>query len=328
MKEVIISDKEANQRLDKFLLKFFDKAPKSFIYKMLRKKRIKYNSLKAEGHEIIKQGDSLQMYIAEETVSQLQSQGSLNELTTVSFKVLYEDRNILVVDKPAGCISQKETKDSINSLQDQILLYLWQKGEYDFESNNSFTPAICNRLDRNTSGIIIAGKSVTALQEISKGLQKGNITKEYIALVKGLLKSKATLKAFLVKNQSLNQVTVSDNEIPYSKPITTKIEPIKSTDKYTYLKVFLTTGRPHQIRAHLAHIGYPVIGDKKYGHRGTNMTFLRKYSLNHQFLHAYRIKFDNFSGDFQYLNGKVITATLPEYLKNILSTIFENFSID
>ena len=321
MKEVNITGKEENQRLDKFLLKYFNNAPKSFVYKMLRKKRIKFNGKKAEGNEIIKNGDKLQMYIAPETMDSLMSEKEIVKAER-HFGIVYEDDNILVVSKPAGLLSHPESTADKNTLIDQILYYLYEKGEYDMSKESSFTPAICNRLDRNTGGIVIAGKNLAAVQAVNKAIAQRKIKKYYITMVRGEFTQAKELFGYHVKDELTNTVKVLKKEAPGAKKIFTKVKPIAVKDNFSLLEIDLITGKSHQIRAHLKSMGYPVIGDRKYGEMRVNTRFKDKYGLNNQFLFAYKIAWHENEGVMAYLNGKEFTAVLPDYIENIKRDYF------
>ena len=321
MKEVNITGKEEKQRLDKFLLKYFNNAPKSFVYKMLRKKRIKFNGKKAEGNEIIKNGDKLQMYIAPETMDSLMSEKEIVKAER-HFGIVYEDDNILVVSKPAGLLSHPESSADKNTLIDQILYYLYEKGEYDMSKESSFTPAICNRLDRNTGGIVIAGKNLAAVQAVNKAIAQRKIKKYYITMVRGEFTQEKELFGYHVKDELTNTVKVLKKEAPGAKKIFTKVKPIAVKDNFSLLEIDLITGKSHQIRAHLKSMGYPVIGDRKYGEMRVNTRFKDKYGLNNQFLFAYKIAWHENEGVMAYLNGKEFTAVLPDYIENIKRDYF------
>lgn len=321
MKEVNITGKEENQRLDKFLLKYFNNAPKSFVYKMLRKKRIKFNGKKAEGNEIIKNGDKLQMYIAPETMDSLMSEKEIMKAER-HFGIVYEDDNILVVSKPAGLLSHPESSADKNTLIDQILYYLYEKGEYDMSKESSFTPAICNRLDRNTGGIVIAGKNLAAVQAVNKAIAQRKIKKYYITMVRGEFTQEKELFGYHVKDELTNTVKVLKKEAPGAKKIFTKVKPLAVKDNFSLLEIDLITGKSHQIRAHLKSMGYPVIGDRKYGEMRVNTRFKDKYGLNNQFLFAYKIAWHENEGVMAYLNGKEFTASLPDYIENIKRDYF------
>lgn len=321
MKEVNITGKEENQRLDKFLLKYFNNAPKSFVYKMLRKKRIKFNGKKAEGNEIIKNGDKLQIYIAPETMDSLMSEKEVVKAQR-HFGIVYEDENILVVSKPAGLLSHPESSADKNTLTDQILYYLYEKGEYDMSKESSFTPAICNRLDRNTGGIVIAGKNLASVQAVNKAIAQRKIKKYYITMVRGEFTEEKELFGYHVKDELTNTVKVLKKETPGAKKIFTKVKPLAVKDNFSLLEIDLITGKSHQIRAHLKSMGYPVIGDRKYGEMRVNTRFKDKYGLNNQFLFAYKIAWHEEEGIMAYLNGKEFVAALPDYIENIKRDYF------
>lgn len=322
MQNIIITNKEEGQRFDKYLQKHFNKATKSFIYKMLRIKRIKLNGQKASGKEILKTGDEIKFYIAPETMESFKETESFDETIKIEFKKLYEDGNILVINKPSGLLCQKDSNTDKNSLIDQVCFYLYTKGEYDPNSDISFRPALVNRLDRNTSGIVIVGKTVRALQTLGEASKNNKILKYYNALVKGESIKKQTYTAYLTKDRESNLVNVTEDEVAGSKKIVTTFETIRRNEKFTLLSVLLYSGKPHQIRAHLAFLDLPIVGDKKYGHKGTNMTFLRKYKLNNQFLHASKIVFKDLEGDFAYLNEMEISCKLPVELAEIVDDVF------
>lgn len=320
MKQIIINDSQSNQRLDKFLLKYFNKSSKSFVYKMLRKKRIKYNNAKASGNEIISAGDILDLYISPET------QEDMIEIKEIiiaipEFTVLFEDNNVLIVNKPAGLLCHPNNDIEKNTLVDQILYYLYEKGEYNPKENNSFIPGICNRLDRNTSGIVIAGKNLRSMQSLNE-IIKGDAEKHYYALVKGWVTKNSTIKGYISKNRDTNEVEVTEKETEFSKQATTFIEPVTNNKKYTLLDAKIISGKPHQIRAHLKYAGFPVIGDKKYGEVPENIYFERKFSLNRQFLHNYKFIFKDIEGYLSYLSRKEIYCKLPNDLNSIKKSLF------
>jgi len=321
MKEVNITEKEENQRLDKFLLKYFNTAPKSFVYKMLRKKRIKYNGKKAEGSEIIKSGDTLQMYLAEETMSGFMQEKEISKAER-HFGIVYEDDNLLIVSKPAGLLVHPEKSEDKNTLIDQILYYLYEKGQYDMSKESSFTPAICNRLDRNTGGIVIAGKNLAAVQAVNKAIAERKIKKYYITMVRGEFTEEKELFGYHIKDELTNKVKVLKKEAPGAKKILTKVKPLAVNDNFSLLEIDLITGKSHQIRAHLKAMGYPVIGDRKYGEERVNSRFKDKYGLNNQFLFAYKIVWQEEEGFTSYLNGKEFTAQLPDYIERIKRDYF------
>lgn len=321
MKEIKITENEENQRLDKFLLKYFNTAPKSFVYKMLRKKRIKYNGKKGEGSEILKIGDALQLYLAEETMEGFQEEKVLQRAER-HFGIVYEDDNILMVSKPAGLLCHPEKSTDTDTLIDQVLYYLSQKGQYTPSKENSFTPALCNRLDRNTGGIVIAGKNLKAVQEINRVIAERKLKKYYITMVRGEFTQEKELFGYHIKDEATNQVRVLKKETEGATKIYTNVKPIATKDKFSLLEIDLITGKSHQIRAHLKAMGYPVIGDRKYGEERFNKQFKEKYGLNNQFLFAYRVLWQDDEGFLGYLNGKEFVAKLTDNLENIKKDYF------
>lgn len=318
MKQIEISDNDSGQRLDKYLLKYFNKATKSFIYKMLRKKRIKLNGGKAEGNEMLSDGDTIQMYLSEETMESFMEEKSVSDVKR-TFDIVYEDENILVVNKPAGLLSHAEKKDDSNTLIDQILSYLNENGEYVPQKDSTFTPALCNRLDRNTSGIVIAGKNSDAVRQLNAAIKDKKIRKYYKTLVCGKVTEGKRLESFYEKDGNKNKAYVSDKN--GGKKIITVFKPLKHTDKYSLLEIELITGKSHQIRLHLKSEGIPIIGDIKYGNAAENRAF-EKIGVKRQLLHAYKTVINGMNGKLEYLNGKEIFADIPEDFKRAEKKIF------
>ncbi|WP_058485087.1 RluA family pseudouridine synthase [Defluviitalea phaphyphila] len=316
MREIHITEKDANQRLDKFLIKYMDKSSKGFIYKMLRKKRIKYNGKKAKGNENLKMGDSIQLYLSEETINKFREIKEIQNIKT-TFEVIFEDKNILLCNKPLGLLVHPDKKSSKNTLIDEVLSYLVSKGEYDPKNSMGFTPGICNRLDRNTSGIIIVGKNLKTLQTINQMIKENKIKKYYLTIVKGVVEKSGILKGYHKKNNKNNQVEIMNTYKEGSKYVETRYRPLKNNGVYTLLEVEIITGRSHQIRAHLSKINHPIIGDRKYGDSTINNYFRKKYKLKHQFLHAYKI---NFPGKKEFI------ANMPDIYKKIC--MGENININ
>lgn len=320
MQTITIKEQEAGQRLDKLLGKYLNLAPKNFIYKMLRKKNIVLNGKKADGAEKLQKGDEIKLFLSEETVEKFSKTLILSNKknTDKKLEILYEDTHILLINKSVGVLSQKAKETDI-SLVEMILSYLIEKKELKTEDLSFFRPSVCNRLDRNTSGIIIAGKTLLGSQEMSKILKERTADKFYLCLVKGVIKKESLIEGYLNKEKEKNQVTIKAK--PSSKedlPIKTQYIPLANNGDITLLKVKLITGRSHQIRAHLASIGHPIIGDGKYGQEEINQVFQKKYRLKNQLLHSYQLIIPNITGTLSYLSNRVFSAPLPEKFKDII----------
>lgn len=300
--------------MDKFLFKYLNLAPKSYIYKMLRKKNITLNGHKAAGSEILQIKDEVRLFLSDETIkkfSKLMIQKASSQLN-----ILYEDKHIIIINKPAGLLSQK-AKDTDISLVEHIISYLLDTKQITEEELRTFKPSICNRLDRNTSGIIIAGKTLYALQAMAEIFKNRSIHKYYQCIIKGRIDEKQSIEGYLKKEEKTNKVTVSTNKIEDSSYIHTEYEPLEIGEKYTLLQVKLITGRSHQIRAHLASINHPIIGDFKYGDKIINQYFKKTNQLEYQLLHSYQIVFPELEGELSYLSGKTYVAEIPEQFKQI-----------
>lgn len=328
MKEIKITKNEENQRLDKFLLKYMNKASKAFIYKMLRKKRIKYNGKKAEGNELLQGGDSLLLYLSEETIASFMEEKTVAEAKR-HFGIIYEDDDILAVAKPAGLLTHPEKSDDKDTLIDQVLFYLYQKGQYTPSPQSAFTPALCNRLDRNTSGIVLAGKTLKGVQDLNEAIRNRQVDKYYLTMVKGEVKEAGEISAFLSKEEGKNQVRISKDAGIDGKESITRYRPLAYGNGYTLLEIHLITGKTHQIRAHLQSIGHPVVGDRKYGNTEVNQKFRQDFALSNQFLHGARFVFSDTRGPLAYLKGKTLVAPLPKVFQQIVEDIFgENVKLE
>lgn len=317
MKEIVITDKLSGGRLDKLIFKYLSAAPQGFIYKMLRKKNIVLNDKKASGSEILKTGDVIKIFFSDETIERFRSpdKGRISDTGAgiEKFKelILYEDENIIAMNKPVGLLSQKSSPEDI-SLNEMLSAYL--------EEDELFTPGIANRLDRNTAGIVLAAKALSVSRYLSEAVENRYFEKKYLALVCGEVKEGAVLKGNFYMH---NGRTVIFNSGQFDEPrperlIKMSYEPIISNGTYTFTEVTLLTGKKHQIRAQLSDAGLPVCGDYRYGNRALNEELKKKYGLKSQFLCAYRVDFVNMTGPLEYLNGKTITAPLPDEFKDIL----------
>ena len=312
MRELVINANEANQRLDKYLAKYMDLAPKSFFYKMLRKKNITLNGKKAEGNEKLLINDVVRLFLAEDTIEGFRSkkeQTVVNKTSKIKLDIIYEDKDILVINKPVGMLSQKASKDDV-SLVEYVIEYLLSTGSLKKQDLATFVPGICNRLDRNTSGIVVAGKSLKGLQDMNEAFKSRSLHKFYLCLVKGKMSGKSLIDGYLFKDEKTNKVSILKDEIEGALPIKTEYIVMDSNEKVTLLKVNLITGRSHQIRAHLASIGHPIIGDYKYGDKTINDKYKSIYKLESQLLHAYELVMPD--------ETTVYTAKLPDKFLNVL----------
>ena len=324
MREIVIEKNEAGQRLDKFLAKYMNEASKSFFYKMMRKKNITLNGKKCEGNEKLAEGDVVKLFLAEDTIEKFSSV-QVQEVKKVDLDILYEDDEIILVNKPAGMLSQK-AKETDESLVEYLIDYLLGSGKLTESGLRAFRPSVCNRLDRNTSGIVAAGKSLAGLQMLSGVFKDRSIHKYYQCLVSGEIRDVKTVDGWLLKDEKKNQVRIltdveakrfegkGGDEEP--KRIRTKYEPIATDGRFTLLKVTLLTGRSHQIRAHLASLGHPIVGDSKYG--GVSKVNPSGRTVKYQLLHSYRLEFPKLAEPFVYLSGRVFEAPLPGYFGSVL----------
>ncbi|SJZ42760.1 RluA family pseudouridine synthase [Garciella nitratireducens] len=314
MREIKITKNEAQQRMDRFLKKYMPEANTGFIYKMLRKKRIKLNGVRANPSDLLKVGDSIQMYLGEDTLKNLKGNQQI-AMIKGKIDIIYEDKNLLLVNKPKGLLVHGDDKEKIDTLINRVYYYLNKKGFFNPLKENTFSPACCNRLDRNTSGIVIIAKNYPSLQMINEMIRKNKIQKKYIALVKGKITQKKEIKGYLVKEIKNNTVKIFSEKKKGAKFIHTRYQPLKYNEDFTLLEIDLVTGRSHQIRAHLASEGFPIVGDWKYGNFKVNKKF---FQLNSQFLHAYLVHFTDCPKELSYLEGKIFKADLSKNLKEII----------
>lgn len=314
MKEYLIKDNEAGQRLDKFIAKVLKEAPKSFCYKMLRKKNITLNSKKADGSEKLIKGDSVKFFFSDETFNNFAGEQKTScHVYDFDPEIIYEDSNIILMNKPAGILSQK-AEDKDISMVEYLISYLIKSNVLTEEDLLTFKPGICNRLDRNTSGLIVGGRSLSGLQLMSELIKNRTVEKYYLTIVNGVIDTRQHIEGYLYKDEKTNTVRIIDHETKDSLPICTEYEPLKNNGRLTLLKVKLVTGRTHQIRAHLASTGHAVLGDFKYGKPDIN----RKYGLKFQLLHSYELVMPELSGDYEYLSDRVFTAPIPDLFNKII----------
>lgn len=317
MKEIRITENDANQRIDKYLKKLLVNAPTNFIYKMFRKKDIKVNGTKVDEKYILKINDVVMMFLYDDKFQEFTAAKNIYQVAK-TFKVLYEDNHLLIVYKPVGLLVHEDANESINTLTNQVLSYLNEKNELDLGRENTFMPGPVHRLDRNTSGIVIFGKTLVALQGLNEMIkQRHCIEKSYLTICKGRLSQKRNLKGYMVKLEDQAQVKLVSKDHPGALTMETIVRPVKYNQDYSLVEVTLVTGRMHQIRIHLASIDHPVIGDRKYGDFELNRSIKKQFGLNNQLLHAYKIKFVKAFGVLAYLQDKEIVCPVPELFKKI-----------
>ncbi len=305
MKEFIVNRNDAGQRLDKFVSKTVPRLPQSLMYKAIRSKRIKLNGKRAEISVRLCEGDAVQMYINDEFFGADSCSDTGNEFMSVPsvLDIVYEDNNILLIDKKCGTVVHEDDEGTADTLINRVKRYLYDKGEYDPAAENSFAPALCNRLDRNTGGIVIAAKNAEALRILNQKIKDREIEKYYLCITAGVPPKKHdTITAYLEKNADTNTVSISDRKTSANKTIVTEYSVLKTNGKLSLLEIKLHTGRTHQIRAHMAHIGCPLLGDGKYGINRIN----KEYKIKKQALYSYKLRFvfSSDSGCLEYLDGR------------------------
>lgn len=306
MRILKVNKNDAGQRLDKFLSKSVKGLPLSLMYKYIRTKKIKVNRARTDQRYMLVEGDEVQLFIKEEFFDSPEKDASALETITPKLEIVYEDDNVILCNKRPGVLVHEDKEGGENTLIMHIQAYLCQKGEYSPTDEQSFAPALCNRIDRNTGGIVLAAKNATALRVMNEKIRNNELSKFYLCAVHGVPSKKGeTLHGYLRKDSKNNTVTVTDRPLPGSKEIITKYKCLAERGGNTLIEVELVTGRTHQIRAHMAHIGHPLLGDGKYG---TNRDDKRQ-GYKYQALYAYRLRFD-FSTDVEteldYLRGKEI----------------------
>lgn len=302
MKELTIQHNDAGQRLDRFLAKAVPLLPASLAQKYIRIKRIKLNGARAERDTRLKEGDVLQLYINDEFFDKPREDNAYLTVASPKLNIVYEDDQILLVDKRPGlAVHPHDGAGYGRTLIDHIQAYLYQKHEWSPRSENSFTPALCNRIDRNTGGIVIAAKTAEALRVMNQKIKDREMDKRYLAIVEGTPKPKeGSLKGYLFKDAKQNRVFVTDTPQPGSKSCQTDYRILSSANGLSLVECKLITGRTHQIRAQFAHAGHPLLGDGKYGKLD------KRFDRNYQALYSYRLRFDftTDAGSLDYLNGK------------------------
>ena len=306
MKEFTVTKNDAGLRLDKFIVKVCPTLPSSLMFKYIRTKRIKINGKRGEISTRLNEGDIVSAYINDEFFAEVEPKYSFLSAPS-NIDVVYEDENILLVDKKQGLLVHPDKNEYTNTLIDRIQHYLYKKGEYDPANENSFAPALANRIDRNTGGIVIAAKNAESLRILCDKIKYREMDKRYLAVVHGVPKKKSdTLEGFLEKNENKNQVYLKTNKTDAAKTIKTKYRVLESKNNLSLVEIELLTGRTHQIRAHMASIGHPLLGEGKYNKSKDD----RKMGFDKQALYSYSLKFDfkTDGGILNYLNGKRFTV--------------------
>ena len=308
MKSLTVTKNDSGQRLDKFLIKYLSSMPKSLVYKSLRKKRVKVNGKRAHEDLILSEGDFLELYINDEFFETKDASHEFLSLSSSELDVIYEDENIIIVNKPQGLSVHADESKTPDTLINRIQKYLYDKGEFDPDSDLTFSPTLAHRIDKNTMGLVIAAKNAESLRILNQKIKDKEIKKFYLCIIKGhIYKEESTLKAYHFKDENKKTALVSDTQKPGFKEMITKYKVKKTYKNHDLLEIELITGRTHQIRAHMAHIGHPLLGDGKYGKLDKNSP------LRRQALIAYRLIFDfkTDAGILSYLNNKEIKLLHP-----------------
>ena len=320
MIQIEISSNDQNKRLDKFVKKYLSKAPDSFIYKLFRKKDVKVNKKPKPIDYMTQLGDVITIYITKEQEESFIEKKNVETSSSMDFKVIYEDDNILVVNKPTNLLVHDgdDKLKNDDTLTKQVLNYLISTDAYDPSKENIFIPALAHRIDRNTSGLVVFGKTSIALQELFKAFKNHDgMDKEYETLVCGKVTEKGKIEAKLIKNEKTKIVNVDETN---GLKALTLYTPIKVYEDVSLLSVKILTGRTHQIRVHLKHINHPLVGDQKYGNRNSDM-LAKKYHMNGYFLHAKKLCFHNLENELAYLNDKEFVAPLFDWEVKLINKL-------
>lgn len=323
MVEIEIGTNENGQRLDRFLRKYLKGAPLSLIYKMIRKD-VKVNRRREKNVCILKEGDVIQLYLSDEEIEELRGVRERKKVRR-SFGIVYEDDNVLIVDKPAGLLTHGDKLEKSDHLTNQVQSYLMEQGDYDPAIEKTFAPSPVNRIDRNTTGLVIFAKNYATLKKFNEYIRDRKcIRKFYQTIVCGRIESEQVLVGSIEKDESRNLSRMSDDLSEGARKVVTLVRPIGAgrisgfgNRVFTNIEVEIETGRTHQIRVQLADSGHPLIGDAKYGIREVNKAFLKEYGLGHHLLTAVRLEFSGMAEDYHELDGKALEAKLPKVFDKI-----------
>ena len=320
MKEFTVLKNDAGQRADRFISKAVPNLPSGKMYKFLREKKIKLNGKRCEISTRISEGDVFQMYISDEFFENPAPKADFSDISS-EISIVYEDESIILINKPSGLVVHEDSTAERDTLINRVTAYLISKGEYSPEKEQSFAPALCNRLDRNTEGLVICAKNAESLRILNEAIKNRDIKKTYLCVVVGTPREKeGTVKTFLEKVESENTVYVRQKKTPNSKTAITKYRVLKTAGELSLVEVELITGRTHQIRVHLAYIGCPILGDGKYGRNEIN----RKYRRKTQALCAYKLCFDSMKdGPLSYLRGRTFTVPEPEFVAEFFGSAID-----
>lgn len=315
MKSVTVNSNDAGQRLDKFLLKHFESLPKSMMFKQIRKKNIKVNRKRCVPEQVINENDVIELYLNDDMLRERTVHYDFMSAPR-ELSIIYEDENIILMDKKQGELCHPDGKEYVNTLVASMKRYLYEKGEYKPQEENSFTPSLANRIDRNTGGIVIGAKNYKSLKILNQKIKDREIDKFYLTVCEGVFDKKSDiLTGYLTKDNKKNMVFVSDKQTENSKYIKTKYTVLDSYDNISLVEIELLTGRTHQIRAHLASIGHPLLNDGKYG---------RTHGRFKQELYSYKLRF-NFTTDadiLNYLNGREFVSSRCAVLEKFRERVY------